>query len=57
MLLVSGIVWGSLISLYVSMLVFAGLNLWRLFLLGIAGQIAVFLWFRLFRPTKGDKHG
>ena len=57
MLLISVIVWGTLISLYVSMLIFAGLNLWRLFLLGIAGQIAVILWFRLFRPTKEEKNG
>ena len=57
MLLISGIVWGVLISFYVSMLVFAGLNLWRLFLLGIAGQLAVILWFRLFRPAREEKNG
>ena len=57
MLLISGIVWGVLISLYVSLLVFAGLNLWRLFLLGIAGQLAVILWFRLFRPAREEKNG
>ena len=57
MLLISGIVWGVLISLYVSLLVFAGLNLWRLFLLGIAGQLAVILWVRLFRPAREEKNG
>ena len=57
MLLISGIVWGVLISFYVSMLVFAGLNLWRLFLLGIAGQLAVIIWFRLFRPAREEKNG
>ena len=27
-------------------------NFWKLYLLGIPGQIAIFLWFRLFRPVK-----
>ena len=55
--LVSGIVWGGLLSLYFSLLLFAGLNIWKLFLLGIPGQVAVFLWFRLFRGAKEEKHG
>ena len=33
--LISLIVWGCLLSLYASLLVFAGLNIWKLFLLGI----------------------
>ena len=55
--LVSGIIWGGLLSIYLSLLLFARLNIWELFLLGIPGQIAVFLWFRLFRGTKEEKHG
>ncbi len=50
-LLISTIVWGVLTALYVSLLVFTGENVWRIFLLGIPGQAAVFLWFRLFRPV------
>lgn len=50
--LISTIVWGSLISIYVSLLEFIGQNIWKVFLLGIPGQIAIFLWFRLFRPAK-----
>jgi len=57
MLLISIIVWGSLLSLYVSMLVFTGFNLWKLFLLGLVGQAAVLLWFRMFRPVKEETHG
>lgn len=53
--LVSIIVWGVLLSLYVSLLLFAHINIWKIFLLGIPGQLAVFFWFRLFR--KGDKNG
>ena len=55
-ILISAIVWGCLISFYISMYVFFGLNLWKVFLLGIPGQIAIFLWFRLFRPVK-EKEG
>jgi len=49
--LISGIVWGSLVSLYMSLLVFFHLNIWKLFLLGIPGQIAIFLWFRMYRKV------
>lgn len=56
--LVSVIVWGSLLSLYMSLLLFAHLNLWKLFLLGIPGQLAVLLWFRMFRkPYKEEQNG
>ena len=50
--LVSGIVWGSLLSIYLTLLVLFRLNMWRLFLLGIPGQLAIFFWFRLFRGNK-----
>ena len=50
--LISIIVWGFLISIYMTLLVFLHFNMWRLFLLGIPGEIAIFLWFRLFRPGK-----
>ena len=49
---VSLIVWGVLLSFYVTMWVFFGLHVWRVFLLGIPGQIAIFLWFRMFRPAR-----
>lgn len=48
-ILISVIVWGSLLSLYVTLLTVFSLNIWRILLLGIPGQIAVLLWFRLFR--------
>jgi len=50
--LISVIVWGSLLSIHVTLLVFFGWNVWKLYLLGIPGQIAIFLWFRMFRPIK-----
>lgn len=55
-ILISAIVWGSLVSLYATMFVFLHLNLWKIFLLGIPGQAAVLLWFRLYRkqPKEGN---
>ena len=50
-MLISGIVWGSLLSIYITA-TFWNFNLWRIFLLGILGQVAIFLWFRMFRPVK-----
>ena len=55
--LVSLIVWGSLVSFYVTMLIFTGFNIWRLFLLGVLGQAAVWLWFRMFRGPKEEMDG
>ena len=54
--LISAIVWGVLLSVHVSLLVFLGLNIWKIYLLGIPGQIAVFLWFRLFRKEKKEEN-
>lgn len=57
-ILISVIVWGALLSIFVTFFAFAGTNLWRIFLLGIPGQIAVLLWFRLFRqPPKEENNG
>lgn len=57
-LLVSFIMWGSILSIYLSMLVFLGLNWWKLFLLGLPGQAAIILWSRLYRkPYKEDPRG
>lgn len=54
--LISCIVWGFLISIYATLLVFLRFNMWKMFLLGIPGEIAIFLWFRLFRPEKEESH-
>ncbi len=55
--LVSVIVWGSLVSFYASMLIFTGFNIWKLFLLGLLGQAAVWLWFHMFRTPKEEDDG
>ena len=55
--LVSIIVWGSLLSIYMTLLLFFGVSIWKLFLLGIPGQIAIFLAFRLKKNTKEEDNG
>ena len=50
--LISTIMWGSLLSIHVSLLVFLQFNFWKIYLLGLPGQMAVFLWFRMYHPTK-----
>ena len=54
---VSQILWGSLLSVYMTLLLFFDLNIWKLFLLGIPGQLAISLAIRLKTSTKEEKHG
>ena len=51
-MLISLIVWGSLLSIFMIILTAYHYNFWKVFLLGVPGQIAIFLWFRMFRPVK-----
>lgn len=60
--LISGIMWGCLASLFMSLIVFVDFTLWKtlwqIFLLGIPGQVAILLWFRMFRkPLKEEQNG
>ena len=50
--LISVIMWGSLVSIHITILTLLDFNMWKLYLLGIPGQIAILLWFRLFRNTR-----
>lgn len=50
--LISLIIWGFLVSIYASLMIFLRFDMWRMFLLGIPGEIATTLWFRLFRPIR-----
>lgn len=47
--LISMIMWGTILSIYMTLLLFTPINFWMLFLLGIPGQLAIILWARLFR--------
>jgi hypothetical protein len=51
-ILISTIMWGTLLSFYMIVFVLAGLSLWKVFLLGIPGQAAILLWFRMFRTGR-----
>lgn len=57
--LISTIMWGSLLSLYMTLLILLHVSVWRIFLLGIPGQLAILLWFRMFRydGKKETEHG
>ena len=56
-LLISAIVWGFLIAIHVSGLLIFRYNFWKIYLLGIPGQIAIFLWFRMFHPVSEKAEG
>ena len=53
--LISVIVWGALASIYASVRIFLGIPVLKIFLLGIPGQVAVILWFRMFRVKEPEK--
>ena len=56
--LISILMWGGLLSLYASLKLFVHVDIWKLFLLGIPGQVAVLLWFRMYtKSTREDRHG
>lgn len=54
-LLISILSWGCLLSIHTSLLAYLNFNAWMIYLLGIPGQLAIFLWSRLFR-VPGEKN-
>jgi len=54
--LISVIMWGSLACVF-AVLALVLEPYWLIFLLGIPGQAAIFLWFRLFKAPKEEKDG
>ena len=56
--LISVIMWGGLLSIYITLQQFLHVNIWRMFLLGIPGQVAILLWFQLYRKSaKEEQNG
>ncbi len=51
-LLISVLMWGSLLSIFMFVFVLLRENVWKIYLLGIPGQLAIWLWFRMFRPVR-----
>ena len=54
--LISLIMWGAILSIYMTLLLFWGFNVWRLFLLGFPGQLAIWLWFRMYRKNPKEEN-
>ena len=54
-MLISQIMWGGLLSIYISLLILLGVNIWKVFLLGIPGQLAIILWFNMFRKSRKEE--
>ena len=55
-LLISVILWGALLTVYLLLLVTAKVNVWRILPIGILGQAAIILWFKMFQKTEEDTH-
>ena len=53
-ILISIIMWGFLLVIYLLLLVVGGVNVWRILPMGLLGQAAILLWFKMFRPVKED---
>ena len=60
--LISVIMWGSLLCIFATIIAFVDMSLWsrlwRIFLLGIPGQAAILLSFKLvYKPVEDEKNG
>lgn len=56
-ILISIIMWGFLLVIYLLLLVVGKVNVWKILPMGLLGQAAISLWFRMFRPVKEDTNG
>ena len=54
-ILISVIMWGALAVIYLLLLVCWGVNVWKILPMGLLGQAAIILWFKMFRPVE-EKH-
>lgn len=54
MILISIIMWGSITCLHTVIYLISHINIWRLFLMGVLGQIAIVLWFKLLKKPKEE---
>ena len=55
-ILISVILWGTLLVIYLLLLLVGRVNVWRILPMGLLGQSAIILWFKMFRPEKEDNH-
>lgn len=57
LILISIIMWGCLASLYISLIVFLNVNVWKLVFPGVIGQVAIMMWFRMLLWPKEEHYG
>ena len=56
-ILISVIMWGFLLIIYLLLLILGKVNVWRILPMGLLGQAAIILWFKMFHhPAKEDPH-
>ena len=55
-ILISVILWGSLLTIYLLLWLGFGVNVWKILLMGVLGQAAILLWFKMFRSAEEEKH-
>lgn len=55
--LISVIMWGGLVTLYLILWLAFDVNVWRILLMGLLGQAAILLWFKMFRPMEENNNG
>ena len=55
-ILSSVIMWGFLVIIYLLLLVVGKVNVWRILPMGLLGQAAIILWFKMFRSEKEENH-
>ncbi len=55
-ILISVIMWSCLLIIYLLLWLCCQVNVWRILPMGLLGQTAILLWFKMFRPIKEDDH-
>lgn len=54
--LISVIMWGTLVAIYLLLWLVGKVNVWKILLMGLPGQAAILLWFKLLRREKENSH-
>ena len=52
--LISVILWGSLLTIYLLLWLGFRVNVWKILLMGVLGQAAILLWFKMFRSAEEE---
>ncbi len=54
--LISVILWGSLLIIWLLLWLIGHVNVWKILPMGLLGQAAILLWFKMFRPIKEEEN-